>query len=76
MEKGISTLRELYVLQKLATARRITISDLAVHKLVSTASLTDIVEKMVKAGYIARERDTEDRRRVYVELTPEGKKLL
>ena len=36
----------------------------------TTAAVTTVLDRMERAGYVTRERDTEDRRRVLVRLTP------
>lgn len=37
---------------------------------INSASVTALVDRMVKAGHVARERDSEDRRRVILQVTP------
>jgi len=37
---------------------------------------TNLVDKLVRAGYIERERSTKDRRVVNVRVTPEGREVL
>lgn len=36
----------------------------------SSAAATTLVDRLVRAGYVERIRDTEDRRRVHLQLTP------
>jgi DNA-binding MarR family transcriptional regulator len=36
----------------------------------TTAAVTTVLDRMERAGYVTRERDTQDRRRVLVRLTP------
>lgn len=38
--------------------------------------ITRLIDRLVKAGYVERERSTEDRRVVHVRITNSGKKLL
>lgn len=37
---------------------------------INSASVTALVDRMVKAGHVARERDSADRRRVILQVTP------
>lgn len=37
---------------------------------INSASVTALVDRMVKAGHVARERDSADRRRVLLQVTP------
>ncbi|WP_088226776.1 MarR family transcriptional regulator [Desulfosporosinus sp. FKB] len=39
------------------------------------STVTTLVDKLVRFGYVAKERDTEDTRVVYVTLTPKGSEL-
>jgi len=71
---GLSA-RELLTLERLAAKGKSRIADLSC-KLLSTASLSAITEKMVKRGFISREQAPDDRRSVLVELTDEGNKIL
>jgi DNA-binding MarR family transcriptional regulator len=42
----------------------------------STAATTTLLDRLEEKGYIRRERDPEDRRRIRAELTDEGRKKL
>lgn len=52
---------------------RLTHADLARKLWVRPATLTGVVDTLVKAGYLARERDETDRRKVWLVLTDEGR---
>lgn len=54
---------------------RLTMADISkrIHKDKST--VTALVEKLVRLGYVIKERDKEDARVVYVALTPKGREL-
>ena len=45
---------------------------LAAESGLSTGAVTTVLDRMERAGYVRRVRDTEDRRRVLVELTEEA----
>jgi DNA-binding MarR family transcriptional regulator len=76
IQQGINTLRDLYVLEQLNERNESTISDLAVKHWLSTASLTDIVDKMVVRGFAERKRSVTDRRKVFVNITQKGRDAL
>lgn len=40
-----------------------------------TGTLTPIIKKLEKLGYVVRERNRQDYRKIWVKLTPEGMKL-
>ncbi|WP_379157835.1 MarR family winged helix-turn-helix transcriptional regulator [Paenibacillus sp. sgz5001063] len=54
---------------------RFTMADISkkIHKDKST--VTALVDKLVRLGYVAKERDSKDSRVVYVALTPKGREL-
>jgi DNA-binding MarR family transcriptional regulator len=43
---------------------------------VATSNATGIVGRMAERGIVARQHDDEDRRRVLVDLTPDGRRLV
>lgn len=51
---------------------RLTVSSLANATLVSSGGMTMRLDRLEKARLVTRERDVEDRRVVYAQLTPEG----
>jgi DNA-binding MarR family transcriptional regulator len=53
-------------------AGRATHADLARRCMITPATLTGVVNTLVKAGYVRRERDDEDRRVVWLVLTESG----
>jgi len=40
------------------------------------STITGVVDRLEKKGYVSRDRDREDRRVVMVQLTPKGKRLV
>lgn len=44
--------------------------------LLSSSNITFVLDNLEKAGYVKRERDTNDRRMVMLYLTPEGEELI
>src|SRR3954447_3846866 len=53
---------------------RLTAGQLAEASGLTTGAVTAMIDRMERAGYVTRVRDLEDRRRVFVELTPLAKK--
>jgi len=53
----------------------LTFSELSKKQLVSGGNMTVVVDNLEKEGIVERARCAEDRRQVYVRLTPKGKKL-
>jgi DNA-binding MarR family transcriptional regulator len=61
------------VLEILARKGPMTAGDLAVDSHLTTGAVTTVLDRLERAGYARRIRDTEDRRRILVEETPEGR---
>jgi DNA-binding MarR family transcriptional regulator len=51
-------------------------SELAERIQQSSATMTGIVDRLVEKGWVNRRRSEEDRRAVYVSLTPDGQQIL
>ena len=62
------------VLEIIARLGPITAGDLAIAGHLTTGAVTAVLDRLEDMGYVRRVRDTEDRRRVLVEQTPEGTK--
>jgi DNA-binding MarR family transcriptional regulator len=63
------------VLRVVELAGELTPSELAELTLRSTGGMTQIVDRLVKAGLVLRSPDPTDRRKVVVGLTPKGRRL-
>ncbi|UJF33881.1 MarR family winged helix-turn-helix transcriptional regulator [Paenibacillus hexagrammi] len=63
------------IIYALANHSRLTMAEISkvIHKDKST--VTALVDKLVRLGYVTKERDREDTRVVYVALTPKGIEL-
>ena len=71
------TVAQYVPLVHLATARReVGMKALAEASLQDAATMTVIVDGLVRRGWVARRRSAADRRRVSVRLTPRGRSLL
>ncbi|MFF2480139.1 MarR family winged helix-turn-helix transcriptional regulator [Paenibacillus sp. NPDC058071] len=55
---------------------RLKVSELAESMGLTSGAITGVCDKLVAEGYVVRERATDDRRVVYVEMTPEGRGLV
>jgi MarR family transcriptional regulator, 2-MHQ and catechol-resistance regulon repressor len=69
-EGQFGTLEALYHLGPLAQC------ELAAKLLRSSGNVTLVIDNLEKRGLVRRERSTEDRRRVMVHLTDEGRRLI
>ena len=75
LEIGIS-LAQLFVLQQVAHRPATSLNDLAERTATHQSSVSVVVRRLADRGLVARRADTADKRRVQIELTPEGEKLL
>jgi DNA-binding MarR family transcriptional regulator len=62
------------VLEIIARLGPVTAGDLATAGHLTTGAVTAVLDRLEDVGYVRRVRDTEDRRRVLVEQTPDGTK--
>ena len=62
------------VLEIIARLGPVTAGDLAAASHLTTGAVTAVLDRLEDVGYVRRLRDTEDRRRVLVEQTPDGTK--
>jgi len=54
----------------------ISMSELSRRMYLHISTVSGIVDRLKKAGYLFRDRSIEDRRKLYLSLTPKGKKLI
>lgn len=64
----------LWALER-APERRLRMSELADHVVLSRSNLTRLVDRLEEAGLVARERSEEDRRGAYAVITAEGREV-
>lgn len=64
------------ILYALNQKSRMTMAEIASVIRKDKSTVTSLVEKLVKLGYVSKERDTEDTRVIYVTLTREGQELM
>lgn len=70
------TVPQLIVLRAIETMGTPSISELAKTVSLSNATMSAILDRMVKRGYVDRVRSTVDKRKVQVEITAVGQSLL
>jgi DNA-binding MarR family transcriptional regulator len=70
------TNRQIIVLLFIYESGVANISSIAKNFSVSLATITGIVDRLVKRGYLKRKRDTRDRRIVYVSLSSKGARFV
>ena len=75
LEIGIS-LAQLFVLQQVADRPATSLNDLAERTATHQSSVSVVVRRLVDRGLVTRRADTADKRRVQIELTSAGEKLL
>jgi DNA-binding MarR family transcriptional regulator len=67
---------QLFVLQALAGSKSLSVNELAVRTKTHQSSVSVVVTRLEEAGLITRTRDPRDARRVSLQLSPSGRKLL
>lgn len=67
---------QLFVLHKLRDVERLSVGELAARTLTSQSSVSEVVQKLVTAGHVARARSARDGRSVELSLTELGRKLI
>lgn len=72
MQKEAITFQQMGLLMFISERQPVMGKDIARHLGQSASSITQIVEGLVKDGYVMREQDTKDRRIVYLRLTKAG----
>lgn len=68
---GLTTSQNI-LMQLLVRSRRLTPSEIAKEASFSQATVTALIDKLAARGLVSRQRDADDKRRVWVELTSEG----
>ena len=73
-ERGLSG-AQLFVLHELSKSAPLSLSDLAERTLTDQSSVSVVVTRLVEAGYVTRERDKRDGRRLVLNLTRPGRAI-
>jgi MarR family transcriptional regulator, organic hydroperoxide resistance regulator len=67
---------QFYILHQLEQKEKCTVGELAESMGVKPSAITAMVDRLDKHGFVARDRDEEDRRVVYISLRDSGKHIL
>jgi DNA-binding MarR family transcriptional regulator len=67
---------QLFVMRELGRTPSMSLSQLAQRTLTDQSSVSVVVTRLVDAGYVTRDRDTHDARRLVLNLTKSGKTVL
>lgn len=70
------TVVQLVVLRILSNNEKISLGELSEKLKMTNSSLSGVVERLVQANLIVRERSKQDRRALILALTPEGEKIV
>lgn len=68
--------KELYVLEHIRDENPWRFNDFAENYRIKPSTLTGIIERLEKKGLVKRERDTSDRKAVYLHATFQGKEVI
>ncbi|HEX5765820.1 MAG TPA: MarR family winged helix-turn-helix transcriptional regulator [Woeseiaceae bacterium] len=74
-QTGLTT-SQFIILQIVARENRVLPSAVAKSAGLTQATVTSLVDKLARHGLVNRRRDTEDRRRIWIEVTAAGRKAL
>lgn len=66
------SISEMHVIESIGLNRERTMSDTAKELSVTSGTLTTAINNLVKKGYVYRTRSEDDRRIVYIKLSPRG----
>lgn len=76
-EEGFSeiTMRQMLYLETISMLDRPTFGDLAEHFQVTPPSVSGIIKKLIRLGYVSKEQSKDDGRVYYLLLTQKGKRF-
>ena len=67
---------QLFLLQQIAGSAGLSVNDLAARARTQQSTVSIVVGRLVRAGYVRKGRDAVDGRRVVLSLTADGRRLL
>jgi len=73
---GEISFAQMAILHILKDRKKCKMTEMAELLFITTSAATGIVDRMVKAGFLKRILDPDDRRVINIELTPKGKKAI
>ncbi|HEU5354895.1 MAG TPA: MarR family winged helix-turn-helix transcriptional regulator [Actinocrinis sp.] len=75
LSRQVLSERQASVLDHLTAEKGIALKDLAAHQGVTASTMSLMVDRLVAGGWVARERDAHDARRVRLRLTAAGERM-
>ena len=66
---------QLWALKTISQNESLSLSDLSERMYLHPSTITGVIDRLEKKGYVTRNRDRVDRRVIYVQLTLEGRSL-
>jgi len=66
---------QLWAIKTISQNESLSLSDLGKRMYLHPSTITGVIDRLEKKGYVTRSRDQVDRRVIYVQLTAEGKRL-
>ncbi|WP_248927635.1 MarR family winged helix-turn-helix transcriptional regulator [Paenibacillus hamazuiensis] len=76
VDEGGFTSSQGFVLERLESEGPLKVSQIAEALCLTSGAITTLSDKLISAGYAIRKRTEEDRRVVYLEITPQGRAML
>ncbi|MBD0786457.1 MarR family transcriptional regulator [Vibrio sp. Y2-5] len=67
---------QLLLMRTIQSSPKMTLRQLSINSNMSQATATSILDRLEKRGFIKRERDTKDKRKVHAVITTEGENVL
>jgi MarR family transcriptional regulator, organic hydroperoxide resistance regulator len=67
---------QLWALKTISENKKLSLGELSKRMYLHPSTITGVVDRLEKKGYVLRDREQEDRRVIKVQLTPEGKSLV
>ena len=75
LTRGMITLPQMNILHFVSYKKKCTMGELAKWLSVSLSAVTGLTDRMIKHKLLLRNRNTEDRRIVWISITAKGKKI-
>ncbi|MGV3489142.1 MAG: MarR family winged helix-turn-helix transcriptional regulator [Tuberibacillus sp.] len=69
------TFVQLFVLRVLSKKNQLGLNELSQELLLSNSTMSGVIERLVTAGLVVRERSEKDRRTIFVRLTEKGRNI-
>lgn len=66
---------QLWALKTISQNESLSLSDLSERMYLHPSTITGVIDRLERKGYVTRSRDKVDRRVIYVQLSGEGKRL-